>query len=164
MIRVFLLILLITVNGFPEGTKVRIKDISRVIESRDNQLIGYGLAVGLRNTGDTQRSAFTEKALTNLLNKMGVKPDKKAFKSRNAASVIVTMNLPPYARPGQKLDVNVSSLGDSTSLAGGTLLMTPLQGPDFKTYAVAQGQIVVGGISGKSSKTNYETKTKQGQR
>ena len=156
MIRVFLLILLIATNGFTEEAKVRIKDISRVIESRDNQLIGYGLVVGLRNTGDTQRSAFTEKALTNLLKKMGIKPDKKDFKSRNAASVIVTMNLPPYARPGQKLDVSVSSLGDSTSLSGGTLLMTPLQGPDFKTYAVAQGQIVVGGISGKSSKTNYQ--------
>ena len=83
---------------------------------------------------------------------MGIKPDKKDFKSRNVASVMVTMNLPPYARPGQKLDVNVSSLGDATSLSGGTLLMTPLQGPNFETYAVAQGQVVVGGISGKSRK------------
>ncbi|RAP23513.1 flagellar biosynthesis protein FlgA [Candidatus Marinamargulisbacteria bacterium SCGC AG-343-K17] len=155
MLRVFLLILLMAFNGVSEEAKVRIKDISRVIESRDNQLIGYGLVVGLRNTGDTQRSVFTEKALTNLLKKMGIKPDKKDFKSRNAASVIVTMNLPPYARPGQKLDVSVSSLGDATSLSGGTLLMTPLQGADFKTYAVAQGQIVVGGISGKSSKVNF---------
>lgn len=138
-----------------ETAKVKIKDISRVIESRDNQLFGYGLVVGLRNTGDTQRSVFTEKALTNLLKKMGIKPDKKDFKSRNVASVMVTMNLPPYARPGQRLDVNVSSLGDATSLTGGTLLMTPLQGPDFETYAVAQGQVVVGGISGKSPKVNF---------
>ncbi|MGC6367692.1 MAG: flagellar basal body P-ring protein FlgI [Candidatus Marinamargulisbacteria bacterium] len=138
-----------------EEPSVKIKDISRVIESRDNQLFGYGLVVGLRNTGDTQRSVFTEKALTNLLKKMGIKSDSKDFKSRNVASVMVTMNLPPYARPGQKLDVNVSSLGDATSLSGGTLLMTPLQGPDFKTYAVAQGQIIVGGISGKSSKVNF---------
>ncbi|MEK9727162.1 MAG: flagellar basal body P-ring protein FlgI [Candidatus Margulisiibacteriota bacterium] len=141
--------------SFSENAMVKIKDVSRVIESRDNQLFGYGLVVGLRNTGDTQRSAFTEKALTNLLKKMGITPDKKDFKSRNVASVMVTMNLPPYARPGQKLDVNVSSLGDATSLSGGTLLMTPLQGPDFNTYAVAQGQVIVGGISGKSSKVNY---------
>lgn len=151
-----LMIFLVGVNGIAEEAKVRIKDISRVIESRDNQLIGYGLVVGLRNTGDTQRSVFTEKALTNLLKKMGIKPDKKDFRSRNVASVIVTMNLPPYARPGQKIDVSVSSLGDSTSLAGGTLLMTPLQGPDFNTYAVAQGQIIVGGISGKSNRVNYQ--------
>jgi flagellar P-ring protein FlgI len=140
---------------FSEDAKVRIKDISRVIESRDNQLIGYGLVVGLRNTGDSQRSVFTEKALTNLLKRMGIKPDKKGFKSRNVASVIVTMNLPPYARPGQKLDVNVSSLGDATSLIGGTLLMTPLQGPNFETYAVAQGQVIVAGISGKSKQMSY---------
>ena len=138
-----------------ETPMVKIRDISRVVESRDNQLFGYGLVVGLRNTGDTQRSAFTEKALTNLLKKMGIKPDKKDFKSRNVASVMVTMNLPPYARPGQKIDVNVSSLGDATSLSGGTLLMTPLQGPDFETYAVAQGQVIVGGVSGKSSKVNF---------
>ncbi len=157
MFRYFILILL-TVFLIPlhsEDAMVKIKDISRVIESRDNQLFGYGLVVGLRNTGDTQRSVFTEKALTNLLKKMGIKPDKKDFKSRNVASVMVTMNLPPYARPGQKLDVNVSSLGDATSLSGGTLLMTPLQGPDFETYAVAQGQVIVGGVSGKSSKVNY---------
>jgi flagellar P-ring protein FlgI len=147
--------LLVCTPVFSEGTKVRIKDISRVIESRDNQLIGYGLVVGLRNTGDSQRSVFTERALTNLLKRMGIKPDKKGFKSRNVASVIVTMNLPPYARPGQKLDVNVSSLGDASNLTGGTLLMTPLQGPDFETYAVAQGQVVVAGISGKSSQTSY---------
>ncbi len=137
------------------ATTVKIRDISRVVESRDNQLFGYGLVVGLRNTGDTQRSVFTEKALTNLLKKMGISPDQRDFKSRNVASVMVTMNLPPYARPGQKIDVNVSSLGDATSLAGGTLLMTPLQGPDFETYAVAQGQVIVGGISEKSSKVSY---------
>jgi flagellar P-ring protein precursor FlgI len=137
------------------ASTVKIKDISRVIESRDNQLFGYGLVVGLRNTGDTQRSVFTQKALTNLLKKMGITPDRKDFKSRNVASVMVTMNLPPYARPGQKVDVTVSSLGDASSLSGGTLLMTPLQGPDFETYAVAQGQVIVGGVSGQSKRVNY---------
>lgn len=156
IIRCLILVFILAIGGISEEAKVRIKDISRVIESRDNQLIGYGLVVGLRNTGDTQRSVFTEKALTNLLKKMGIKPDKKDFKSRNAASVIVTMSLPPYARTGQRLDVSVSSLGDATSLSGGTLLMTPMKGPDFETYAVAQGQIVVGGISGKSNKVNYK--------
>ena len=85
-----MIIMVASMATFSEEAKVRIKDISRVIESRDNQLIGYGLVVGLRHTGDTQRSVFTEKALTNLLKKMGIKPDKKDFKSRNAASVIVT--------------------------------------------------------------------------
>jgi flagellar P-ring protein precursor FlgI len=156
MKKTIIILLVATTFSWSSDAMVRIKDISRVIESRENQLIGYGLVVGLRHTGDTQRSVFTEKALTNLLKKMGISPDKNDFKSRNAASVIVTMNLPPYARPGQKLDVSVSSLGDATSLAGGTLLMTPMQGPDFKTYAVAQGQIIVGGISGKSNKMNFQ--------
>ena len=157
MIKQVVILLMVLVGvSFCEEAKVRVKDISRVIESRDNQLIGYGLVVGLRNTGDTQRSVFTEKALTNLLKKMGITPDKNDFKSRNAASVIVTMNLPPYARTGQRLDVSVSSLGDATSLSGGTLLMTPMKGPDFETYAVAQGQIVVGGVSGKSGRENYK--------
>ncbi len=155
LIKVLIICLGLYITGFAEDAKVRIKDLARIQEYRDNQLLGYGLVVGLRNTGDTQRSVFTEKALTNLLKRMGIKPDKKDFKSRNVASVIVTMNLPPYSRKGQKVDVNVSSLGDATSLAGGTLLMTQLQGPDFETYAVAQGQIVVGGISGKSNKVNY---------
>ena len=155
IIKVLVICFCLFVTGYAEDAKVRIKDLARIQEYRDNQLLGYGLVVGLRNTGDTQRSVFTEKALTNLLKRMGIKPEKKDFKSRNVASVIVTMNLPPYARKGQKVDVNVSSLGDATSLAGGTLLMTQLQGPDFETYAVAQGQIIVGGISGKSNKVNY---------
>ena len=155
IIKVLVICFCLFVTGYAEDAKVRIKDLARIQEYRDNQLLGYGLVVGLRNTGDTQRSVFTEKALTNLLKRMGIKPEKKDYKSRNVASVIVTMNLPPYARKGQKVDVNVSSLGDATSLAGGTLLMTQLQGPDFETYAVAQGQIIVGGISGKSNKVNY---------
>ncbi|RAP33908.1 flagellar biosynthesis protein FlgA [Candidatus Marinamargulisbacteria bacterium SCGC AG-439-L15] len=134
---------------------VRIKDIGNIIEARDNQILGFGLVVGLRNTGDSRSTAFTKKALTNLLKKMGVSPDKKQFNSRNVASVMVTATLPPYTKKGQRIDVLVSSLGDSSSLVGGTLLMTPLQGADFNTYAVAQGSLVVGGISEKSSKGSF---------
>ena len=133
MKKVLFFVLLFSFISISESTMVRFKDVSRIIESRDNQLIGYGLVVGLRNTGDTQRSAFTEKALTNLLKRMGVKPDKRDFRSRNTASVIVTMNLPPYARVGQRIDVNVSSLGDASNLSGGTLLMTALTIPFAST-------------------------------
>lgn len=156
LIRIIIMVLIVClVPVSVESANVRIKDISRVIESRDNQLFGYGLIVGLRNTGDTRQSEFTQKALTNLLKKMGISPDKNNFKSRNVASVMVTMTLPPYARPGQKVDVTVSSLGDASSLSGGTLLMTPLLGPDLQTYAVAQGQIIVGGVSGQSNRVSY---------
>lgn len=137
------------------GNLIRIKDVASISEFRDNQLIGFGLVVGLRNTGDSRNTAFTKKALTNLLKKMGVSPDKDGFRSRNVASVMVTANLPAYAKKGQRLSVTVSSLGDATSIAGGTLLMTTLQGVDFETYAVAQGPVVVGGISGSSSSGTY---------
>ncbi len=122
---------------------VRIKDIAHVLQARDNQLMGFGLVVGLRNTGDTQQTGFTKQAITNLLSKMGVAPQLD-FKSRNVAAVMVTANLPPFAKSGQKLDITVSSMGDSTSLAGGTLLFTPLSGADSEIYATAQGNVTVG--------------------
>ena len=138
-----------------EEIKVRVKDIAKVIELRDNQLIGYGLVVGLRGSGDSRSTVFTNKALANILKKMGLTGTDKDFKSRNVASVMVTASLPPYAKKGQEISVSVSSLGDATSLDGGILLMTPLQGADYKTYAVAQGALVVGGISGQSEKISY---------
>jgi len=141
---IFSALLLNTVQAAPQS--VRIKDIGKIIESRENQLFGFGLVIGLRNTGDSKSTVFTEMALTNLLKKMGIS-SSKAFSSRNVASVMVTATLPPYTKKGQRISVAVSSLGDSTSLVGGTLLITPLQGPDMKTYAVAQGSVVVGGIS-----------------
>jgi len=127
---------------------VRIKDIASVLEARDNQLMGFGLIVGLRNTGDRSSTGFTQQALTNLLSRMGVVPQSVDFKSRNVAAVMVTAKLPPFMRPGQRIDVTVSSLGDATSLQGGTLLTTPLQGVDGKVYAVAQGSLLVGVSSG----------------
>lgn len=123
---------------------VRVKDIAHVMEARDNQLIGFGLIAGLKNTGDSIQTEFTKQALTNILSRMGIAPGEKEFKSKNVASVMVTAKLPPYAQVGQKIDVVVSSLGDATSLQGGTLLMTPLQGADDNVYAVAQGPVTLG--------------------
>ena len=123
---------------------VRVKDIAHILEARENQLMGFGLVVGLRNTGDKSQTGFTQQALTNLLSRMGVVPQSVDFRSRNVAAVMVTATLPPFIKPGQKLDITVSSVGDATSLQGGTLLITPLQGVDDQVYAVAQGNISVG--------------------
>lgn len=123
---------------------VRVKDIARILEARENQLMGFGLVVGLRNTGDKSQTGFTQQALTNLLSRMGMVPQTVDFKSRNVAAVMVTATLPPFVRTGQKLDITVSSVGDATSLQGGTLLITPLQGVDEQVYAVAQGNLSVG--------------------
>jgi flagellar P-ring protein precursor FlgI len=134
--------------GFPRqagavSPAVRIKDIAHIIQARENQLMGFGLVVGLRNTGDSQQTGFTKQAMTNLLSKMGMAPQVD-FKSRNVAAVMVTANLQAFVKSGQKMDVTVSSLGDATSLQGGTLLLTPLQGADGEIYASAQGNISVG--------------------
>jgi flagellar P-ring protein precursor FlgI len=133
---------------------VRIKDIAHVLEARENQLMGFGLVVGLRNTGDRSQTGFTQQALTNLLSRMGVVPQSVNFRSRNVAAVMVTATLPPFIRPGQKIDVTVSSVGDATSLQGGTLLITPLHGVDDKVYAVAQGSLIVG-VVGESPSVPY---------
>lgn len=133
------------------STSVRIKDIAKILEIRDNQLMGFGLVVGLRNSGDSRRALFTNKALTNLLKKFGLSPDNNnLFQSRNVAGVIVTAKLPSFIKKGQKIPVKVSSIGDSSSLQGGTLLMTELRGANGQTYVVAQGTVIVGGVSGRS--------------
>jgi len=124
--------------------RVRIKDIAHVLEARENQLMGFGLVVGLRNTGDRSKTGFTQQALTNLISRMGVVPQTIDFSSRNVAAVMVTAQLPPFVKSGQKIDVTISSVGDATSLQGGTLLVTPLNGVDDQVYAVAQGSMLVG--------------------
>lgn len=161
---IWILALAIFALAVPVGAvEVRLKDIGRIIEARDNQLLGYGLVVGLRNTGDSKNMLFTNKALTNLLTQMGIPPEKNSYSSRNVASVIVTADLPAFLKTGQRLNVVVSAVGDSTSLSGGTLLRTELKGTDQRTYAVAQGNVIVGGVSGKSSKTVvYENETTVG--
>ncbi|MBV5278085.1 MAG: flagellar basal body P-ring protein FlgI [Campylobacteraceae bacterium] len=127
----------------------KIGDIASVIGVRENQLIGYGLVVGLNGTGDGSSSAFTLRSLSNLLQTVNVKIDPADIKSKNIAAVIVTTKLPPFARQGDKLDVTVSSIGDSKSLQGGTLLLTPLKGVDGKIYSLAQGSLTIGGMNGK---------------
>ena len=132
----------------PSAAKaVRIKDIASFSGVRDNQLIGYGLVVGLSGTGDKKDSAFTMRSMVNMLEKMGVRVDMKQMKPKNVAAVMVTGRMPVSAKPGTRMDVTVSSLGDSTSLLGGVLIQTPLKGVDGKVYALAQGALTVGGFS-----------------
>jgi len=125
----------------------RIKDLAQVSGNRTNQLVGYGLVVGLSGTGDKRGSDFTVQSIFNMLDKMGVRVDKATLKPKNVAAVMVTAQMPVSAKPGGRLDVTVSSLGDSSSLLGGVLLVTPLKGVDGNIYAIAQGSLLVGGVS-----------------
>ncbi|AZV47525.1 flagellar biosynthesis protein FlgI [Nautilia sp. PV-1] len=129
----------------------KIKDISNIVGVRDNQLIGYGLVVGLDGSGDSS-SKFTNQTLSNLLKNVNVKLDPKDIKSKNVAAVMVTATLPPFAREGDKIDITVSSIGDAKSLQGGVLLITPLKGVNGKIYALAQGPISMGGFNLKGGK------------
>lgn len=122
----------------------KIGNLSSVVGVRDNQLIGYGLIVGLAGTGDGT-ATFTGQTLANFLKSVNIQVNHNAIKSKNVAAVMITANLKPFSRQGDKLDAIVSSIGDAKSLEGGTLLMTPLKGVDGKTYAIAQGAISLGG-------------------
>lgn len=129
------------------ATEVRIKDITDVQGVRGNDLVGYGLVVGLNGTGDTIRnSPYTEEALTNTLERLGVNVQDSDFRPDNIAAVFVTATLPPFAREGSRIDINVASIGDASSLAGGTLIMTPLNAPNGDIYAIAQGSLLVSGF------------------
>jgi flagellar P-ring protein FlgI len=131
----------------------RIKDLTTVEGIRDNQLVGYGLVVGLNGTGDKQQTIFSIQTLANMLQRMGVniKSQLNNVQVRNIAAVFVTASIPPFSRPGMKMDVTVSSIGDAKSLAGGTLILTPLSAPDGNVYAVAQGPLIIGGYSAGSA-------------
>jgi flagellar P-ring protein precursor FlgI len=132
----------------PAIAATRIKDISSVQGVRQNQLIGYGLIIGLQGTGDTMRnSPFTEQALQSMLDRMGVNVRTVPLRARNVAAVAVTADLPAFAQSGAEIDISVASIGDATSLKGGTLLMTPLTGADGEIYAVAQGAVAVSGLA-----------------
>lgn len=124
---------------------VRVKDLGRFLGWRDNALVGYGIVTGLAGSGDSPASAVTRDAVKNVLSRMGANISPDEVHSRNVAVVMVTAVLPPSAHMGDKIDATVSSIGDARSLVGGTLLMTPLMGPDQRTYALAQGTLVVGG-------------------
>ncbi|MBW1709098.1 MAG: flagellar basal body P-ring protein FlgI [Deltaproteobacteria bacterium] len=126
---------------------IRLKDIASFEGVRANQLIGYGLVVGLNGTGDKSGTTFTIQSLVNMLKNMGIQVSPQQVRIKNVAAVMVTADLPPFAKAGSKIDVLISSLGDATSLQGGTLLATPLSGMDKKVYAVAQGPISIGGFA-----------------
>ncbi|BCU07648.1 flagellar basal body P-ring protein FlgI [Allochromatium tepidum] len=130
------------------GGAERIKDLATIAGVRDNQLIGYGLVVGLDGTGDqTTQAPFSTQSLKNMLNQLGVTmPEGVNPQTKNMAAVMITADLPPFAKPGQRMDITVSSLGNAKSLRGGTLLMTPLKGADGQVYAIAQGNLTVGGF------------------
>ena len=135
--------------GAPSESKIeaRLREVAHLQGVRGNQLLGYGLIVGLNGTGDKDQTKFTVQSLTNLMSRQGITINPSTVKVKNVAAVMITAELPPFARPGQKIDVTVSSTGDASSLAGGTLLMATLQGPDGQVYAVAQGAMLVGGFS-----------------
>ena len=126
---------------------VRLKDIATFSGVRTNELVGYGLVVGLSGTGDGTSSAFTVRSMVNMLDKMGVQVDPTKIKPKNVAAVMVTSKMSAAAKPGSNLDVAVSSLGDAKSLLGGVLLLTPLKGVDGQIYALAQGPLTIGGFS-----------------
>jgi len=130
-----------------QSPATRLKDIAQVRGVRSNQLIGYGLVVGLEGTGDSPGTFFTVQSISNMLERLGISVPPTAIKVKNVAAVIVTAELPPFARAGNTLDVVVSSIGDARSLQGGTLLQTPLRGADGQVYAVAQGPLSIGGFN-----------------
>ena len=135
----------------------RIKDIASFEGVRDNQLIGYGLVVGLDGSGDKGQAAL--QGIINMLNRMGLTIKATDLKSKNVAAVVVTSALPPFAKPGIKIDALVSTIGDAKSIQGGTLLLTPLKGADGKVYALAQGPVSIGGFiaegAGATSQKNH---------
>ena len=137
-------------------SEVRLKELGRFDGVRENELIGYGLVVGLAGTGDTRANRATLQSIANTLIDFGVNVDLRDLRSRNTAAVMVTAILPPFVNKGDRIDVTVASLGDARSLAGGTLFLTPIYGPDERLYALAQGQLTVGGFSFASFDSVYQ--------
>lgn len=141
-------ITLLLLPSLSMASPIRIKDLVEFDGVRGNDLVGYGLVVGLNGTGDGIRNApFTEEIMTNILERLGVNITGEQFRPKNVAAVFVTANLPAFARSGGRIDVTVSAIGDAKSLLGGTLIMTPLNAADGKIYAVSQGTIIAGGAS-----------------
>lgn len=124
----------------------RVKDLAALEGVRDNQLVGYGLIVGLNGTGDKRQTAFAAQSLANVLNRMGVSVNPAAIQVKNVASVMVTATLPPFSQPGSRIDVTVGAIGDASNLQGGQLLVTSLRGGDGQVYAVAQGAVITAGF------------------
>lgn len=161
--RLFLVLVLAILAARPAtaGT-ARVKDLATIAGVRDNQLVGYGLVVGLDGTGDKGRTGFTQQTIANMLEGLGLSLSAEAVKVKNVAAVVVTATLPAYAQPGGQIDVVVNSIGDATDLKGGTLVQTPLRGADGEVYAVGQGPLSVGGFNvegagGSSVQRNHVT-------
>lgn len=154
-----ILCMLLLAGGRAEAA--RLKDIADIEGVRGNHLIGYGMVIGLNGTGDKRGAMFTPQSMSNLLERLGVRVKPEELKLANVAAVMVTAELPPFARPGSKLDVTLSSIGDASTLQGGNLVMTPLKGADGKVYAVAQGPVSVGGFviegGGDTAQKNHPT-------
>lgn len=143
-----ILLLIFIIPNLAFAGAIRLKDLVEFDGVRGNDLVGYGLVVGLNGTGDGLRNApFTEEIMSNILERLGVNVTGEQFRPKNVAAVFVTASLPPFARVGSQIDVTVSAIGDSDSLLGGTLIMTPLNAADGQIYAVAQGAILAGGVS-----------------
>lgn len=140
MIKKIMLFFLVCSFGFGE----KIGDIVNIVGVRDNQLIGYGLVIGLNGTGDKTSSKFTMQSIANMLESMNIKVSPEDIKSKNVAAVMITTTLPAFARQGDKLDIQIASIGDAKSIEGGTLILTPLSAVDGNIYAVAQGNIILG--------------------
>jgi flagellar P-ring protein precursor FlgI len=143
------------------ASETRLKELISIEGVRDNQLIGYGLVVGLAGTGDRVQTVFSAQSLTNLLERMGLTVNPTAIQVKNTAAVMVTATLPPFSQPGARIDVTVAAIGDAPSLQGGILLMTGMKGPDGQVYAVAQGPLVLGGYvaggQGNTRSVNHPT-------
>lgn len=142
----FILFVLTLLFSTPSQALVRLKSLARLSGVQENPITGYGLVIGLAGTGDSRRNKDTTQAIANLLQTFGVTLNPNEINSRNTATVIVTTQLPSFAHQGDKIDINVASLGDAKSLLGGTLLVTPLKGADNRIYALAQGPISIGGF------------------
>ncbi|MCL2261052.1 MAG: flagellar basal body P-ring protein FlgI [Fibromonadales bacterium] len=139
-----------------KANAARVKDMATLEGVSEQQLVGYGLVVGLAGTGDGTNTQFTIQSVANMLQKMGIVVNPNEVRLRNVAAVMVTATLPAFVKPGKKIDVSISSMGDARSLEGGTLLMTPLQGSDGEYYAQAQGSVNIGGISSKSGRNSFK--------
>ena len=139
---------------FGATATVRLKELVSLEGVRDNQLMGYGLVVGLAGTGDRRQTIFSAQSVANLLERMGLTVDPTTIQVKNTAAVMVTATLPPYAQPGTRIDVTIAAMGDAASLSGGILLMTGMKGPDGQIYAMAQGPTVLGGFSAGQNATS----------
>jgi flagellar P-ring protein precursor FlgI len=161
LLAVMLLVSARGLMGSDADRRVLIRDVTQIQGVRENQLVGYGLVIGLKNTGDTQQTFFTVQTLANTLLRMGVQISPGTVVVKNVAAVFVTASLPAFARPGMKLDVTVSSVGDAKSLQGGVLLLTALRAANGQVYGEAQGPLVIGGYSegaaGSSKSVNHLT-------